>query len=375
MTASISMTGVTGDATLTRLIQDSQTVHARLDKLTNQASTGLIADDYAGLGSGASVSLDLRPQIANLQTWQNNVDTATGRMSVTQSALTALQSIGAGFYAQLATVQGVSANAVDSIAASARDALGQVASLLDEQDGGVYVFAGQDTGNPPVPNPNGILASGFYTQINTAVGNLAVNGAAATANATYNVAISNAAGTSPFSAWLSQPSAVLKATPPVVQVGQNQTEPVGIPASANGLIPDLPTTGSVITGGPPASTGSYMRDVLRALATIGSLTSAQANDPGFNDLVQDTRMSLSGAVAAMAQDAGALGNVQSSLTATQSQLSDTQTALTGQVSTAEDVDMAATLSKLSLVQTQMQASYQLIATLGGLSLVKFLPVG
>ena len=77
----------------------------------------------------------------------------------------------------------------------------------------------------------------------------------------------------------------------------------------------------------------------------------------------------------MAQDAGVLGNVQSSLTATQTQLADTQTALTGQVSSAEDVDMAATLSQLSLVQTQMQASYQLIAALSGLSLVKFLPVG
>ena len=115
-----------------------------------------------------------------------------------------------------------------------------------------------------------------------------------------------------------------------------------------------------------------MRDVLRALATIGSLSNAQVNDPNFDNLVQDTRISLSGAVDAMARDAGVLGNVQSSLTATQSRLSDTQTALTGQVSSAEDVDMAATLSRLSLVQTQMQASYQLIATLNGLSLAKYL---
>ena len=104
-----------------------------------------------------------------------------------------------------------------------------------------------------------------------------------------------------------------------------------------------------------------MRDVLRALATIGSLSSSQASAPGFTDLVQNTRISLTGAVTAMAQDTGVLGNVQSSLTATQTQLSDTQTALTGQVSSAEDVDMAATMSQLSLVQTQMQASYQLIA--------------
>ena len=160
-----------------------------------------------------------------------------------------------------------------------------------------------------------------------------------------------------------------------MQVGQNQTEPVGITASANGLMPASPPGPSPIPGGPPASTGSYMRDVLRALATIGSLSSAQANDPGFASLVQDTRVSLMGGIAAMAQDAGVLGNVQSSLTATQSRLADTQIALTGQVSSAEEVDMAATLSRLSLVQTQMQASYQLIASMNSMSLVKFLPVG
>jgi flagellar hook-associated protein 3 FlgL len=77
----------------------------------------------------------------------------------------------------------------------------------------------------------------------------------------------------------------------------------------------------------------------------------------------------------MAQDAGVMGNVQSSLTATQSRLADTQVALTGQVSSAEEVDMATTLSRLSQVQTQMQASYQLIASLNSLSLLKYLPVG
>ena len=37
--------------------------------------------------------------------------------------------------------------------------------------------------------------------------------------------------------------------------------------------------------------------------------------------------------------------------------------------------MAQTLSDLSLVQTQLQSSYQLISGQSGLSLVKFLPLG
>jgi flagellin-like hook-associated protein FlgL len=72
-------------------------------------------------------------------------------------------------------------------------------------------------------------------------------------------------------------------------------------------------------------------------------------------------------------DIGVYGDIQSSLTTTQTNLGDTVTTLTTQVSTAQDADMAATLSNLSQVQTQLQASYQLIASMSSLSLAKFLP--
>ena len=130
-----------------------------------------------------------------MQTWQNNVDAATGRMSVAQSALTQIQSIAANFYAQLNNVQGVNTSAVDTIAASARDALRQVAGLLDTQDGGVYVFAGQDTGNPPVPDPDQITdttanPTGFFATISSAVSQLGQPGhdAATVAQATLAAA-------------------------------------------------------------------------------------------------------------------------------------------------------------------------------------------
>jgi flagellar hook-associated protein 3 FlgL len=240
--------------------------------------------------------------------------------------------------------------------------------LLDTQDAGVYVFAGQDSGNPPVPNPDNIAdgtAGTFFGQIQADVGQLGVQTAAQVAQATQGVA-SFGGGPSPFSVYLSTND---PPTLPTIQTGQNQSETIGLSASHNGLIPQPPADTINFT-----TTGSYMRDTLRALATIGSLSSAQVGTPGFQDLVQNTRTSLIGAVSAMGQDAGVLGNVQSSLTATQTQLADTQTALNAQVSSAQNVDLASTLSQLSLVQTQMQASYQLISGLSGLSLVKFLPV-
>lgn len=352
----------TGYGFLNTLIANAGTIHQQLNNLTEQASSGLVAQTYAGLGSSASVSLNLNPQLTELQTYQNNISQATGTMQVTQTAMTRLQQIAATFAADMPNLTSTNTQEIDSIAQQAQAALQQVAGLLDTQDGDVYVFGGQDTSNPPVPSPNSILTSGFYTQINAAVSGLAANGAAATAAATLAIASSNAAGTSPFSSYMSQPASGIGQQ--VVQTGEGTTVNIGLLASAN----------SNVTSSGTSTTGSYMRDLMRALATIGSMSSSQANDTGFVALVQDTTTSLNGVVSAMAGDVGVLGNTQSSLTTTGTQLSDTATALTGQVSAIQDADMATTLSNISAIQTQLQASYRLIATEGTLSLANFLPI-
>ena len=77
----------------------------------------------------------------------------------------------------------------------------------------------------------------------------------------------------------------------------------------------------------------------------------------------------------MAGDTGVLGNRQAALATTQTNLAATQTALSTQLGTAQNADMARTLSDISLTQTQLQASYQVIASLSGLSLAKLLPIG
>jgi len=368
---SIATYGSADFGQMANLISDSATVKHKLDLLTTQISTGLVANTYAGLGSSAAVPLNLQPQIAALKTWQDNINQASSRMQVTQTAMTQIQQIAANFLAQTSNLEGANASEVDSIAAAAQQALAQVAGLLDAQDGNTYVFAGQDTGNPPVPEPDSILSSGFYTQIAAQIGQLGVQGAAATVGNTLTIAGSNAPGLSPFSAYMSQPiesvvnpASTLQA--PTIQIGQGRTASVGLLASSN-------SASITSTGVPATSTGSYMRDLMLSLATIGSLSSSQVGDAGYTTLVQSTNATLTGAISAMAEDAGVLGNTQASLTTSQATMADTATALTTQVGDVQDVDMAAALSNLSLVQTQLQASYQLIAAMSGLSLVKFLP--
>ena len=351
--------------TLGRLIADSAGVRAELDRLTRQAASGRVASSFGGLGNAAPAVLHLRPAIAAQQGWQRNIDAATGRMAVTQTVLDRITAIASDSLSDLAKLNGINVAAIDTVAAGARAALREVAGLQNASVGGIYVFAGQDSANPPVPHPDAILTSGFYAQINAAVAGLGGAGAAATAAATLAVASSNASGTSPFSAFLSQTSAALQGQGASVAVGRERREVIGVLASTNGFVAS--------SGG--NSSGSYMRDVMRALATLGSLSSTQEGVPGFHDLVQDARDTLRGAIDAMAGDAGALGDTQTQLQAMRTGMAAVTTTLTGQIADAEDVDMAATLSRLSLVQGQLQSSYQMIAGMHALSLARFLSGG
>ena len=340
--------------TLGNAIYASTGIKSQLNTLSAQISSGHVADSYAGLGAAAQIPVDLQPQIAHLSAQSSAIAAVTGQLGVTQSALTQITGIASTFNAQLASLNNVAPTQIDNVAADARSALQQVAALLDSTDGGNYVFAGTDSATPPVPNPDQILSSGFYTQIAAAVSGLSANGAAATAASTLAVASSDAAGTTPFAGPPGQAA--------TLQLGSSAPVQVGVLANANTL--------AVSTG--TSTTGSYTRDILRGLATLANLSSSQANDPGFVGLVEDTRTSLSGAITAIGSEAGALGNIQTSLAGVQSENSATGTVLTAQVSNADDVDMAKTVATLSQVQTQLSASYKLISEIGKLSLVDYL---
>jgi flagellar hook-associated protein 3 FlgL len=359
MSGSISASG--GYPAMQQIVSGMTQTRQRFDTLTEQASSGLISNTYAGLGGTAAAALSLSPQISTLTVAQSNIGAASGPAQVTQTAMTQIQAIAANLLSEMPTLNSLDSSAVDDVAANARSALTQVAGLLDSQYGDVYVFAGQDSSNPPVPDPDQIQSSGYYTQISSAVSSLSTVGAAGTIAATLSVASSNTAGTSPFSAYMSQPVGALAT--PAVSTGDGQSQSIGLLASGNS---GPPSAGS-------STTNSYMRDLMRALATVGSMTSSQQSDPNFASLVSDTQTSVTGAISAMSTDVGILGNQQSNLTTLQTNLGDTATALTGQLSSAQDVDMATTLSNLTLTQTQLQASYQLISTSSSMSLVKFLP--
>ncbi len=343
--------------TFSQLVGNTALIKREIAQLSSETSTGLISQDYAGLGGAAAPALDLSVQLGQTGAVQGNLTQAANIQSATQSALGQIESIASQFASQAATLI-TTPQSTDTLAAQARDALGQVAQLLDTKVGDTYIFAGQDSRNPPIPNPDQIGSSAFYSAVSAAVATLSTTGAAGVAAQTLTIAGPGA--TSPFSSTLEASNATS-----LVDLGNGQTLPVGVLADQNATA----TSAGIGT----TSTGSYTRDLLRGLATLGSLTSAQSADPNFAPLVQNTVTSLQGAVSAINTDIGGLGAQQQHVSNAQSDLSATSTALTAQLGNLQNADITQVATQLSQAQTQLQASYQLIAGLGSLSLAKFLP--
>jgi flagellar hook-associated protein 3 FlgL len=356
------ISGISGQSygPMTPIIENASQTAQRLDKLTEQASSGLVSQTYSGLGSAAAtIVLTVSPQISAANAQISAINAVTGPMTVQQNALSEISSITSGVVSQLGSLNTLESSAAGSVIDAAQSALQEVASLLNSQDGDAYVFGGQDSGQAPVPDASNMTSSGFYTQIQSAVANLSGNGAAATFAAVLGIASSDASGTTPFAAGLTAATGL-----PSVTLANGSQVATGIAANSDGFVTSA--------GAGTTSTGAYMRDILAGLASIASLSPAQISGSEFSGFLSSVRSSLTSANDTLNDDAGVLGNAQTQLSDQATSLQSTVTALTNQVANADSVDTAATLTQLSSVQTALQSSYQLIAGMKTLNLAYYL---
>lgn len=353
------MAGITS---VSRLDAGAQALRLRLDTLTRQVSDGRKGPGYGDIAPDARRAIDLRADMARRETWQGTIDRTLARSSVVQGALGRLSDIATKFYQQAIKIDGTSGELVSAVAAQARAALAEVGALLNERHAGEYVFGGTDSQNPPVPDAQGLAASGMATGIAAAVASLAPGNAAAVAVATLAAASSDAAGTTPFSAFLSDPAAGLAEPRRSVPAAEGERVEYGILANRNAAATSEGET-----------TGSWARDLLRGLATLAALDPAQAQlGTDFTSLVATVRDGLRSAVDALGEERGALGATEERLEAMSRRHGDITVALATQLASIEEVDMAATLSRLDATKTQLEASYRAIAMVSSLSLTNFL---
>ena len=347
---------------VSRIDAGAQALRLRLDTLTRQVSDGRKGPGYGDIAPDARRAIDLRADVARREVWQGTIDRTLARTSVTQNALGRLSDIATDFYQQAIRIDGTNGVLVSSVATQARAAMEEVANLLNERYGGEYVFGGTDSRNPPLPDAQGIATSGMASDIAAAVGSLTTGNVASVVAATLAAAQSDAAGTTPFSAFLSDPAAGLAEARRSVPAAEGERVAYGILANRNAAATSDGQT-----------TGSWARDLLRGLATLAALDPSQtALGADFTALVATVRDGLRSAVDALGEERGALGATEERLGAISQRHKDVTVTLTMQVATIEEVDMADTISRLDATKIQLEASYRAIAMVQGLTLTNFL---
>ncbi|MCA3362853.1 MAG: hypothetical protein ING08_16090 [Roseomonas sp.] len=389
----------------------------RITTLGEQVSTGRKGNTYAAIGTNAPKAIDLRAEIARRTTYQSTIEQTLSKISVSQDVLDRIGAIAQKFTANTAKLLGAAkAEEIQIQAAQAKAAMVEVASLLNEQLNGEYLFNGSDSSNPPIPSPQTIATSGMGQSIINAVGTLNGSNVTTVLGDTKTAAQSNEANVTPFSDFLRttnwatatpyvlgdlvvnngniyrvvaagvsaggpsgttagipdgtvtwdwvKPGSIAGATEARLNVLGNDSERIGYGIHANRNA-DIVSTGE--------TTGSWARDLLRGLASIAGLTPAKAqlgND--YTTFVSTVRKGLEASVDGLALQRGSLGLVEERLKSVASMHERVSTTLTFQLSDLEEVDMAKTISSFQNTQTQLEASYRAIAIAQQLSLTRFL---
>jgi len=342
------------------LSQSVDRLAAQNTALQGQLTSGVVSDSYGGLGDQRTVALNLEPQITKVAGWQSNITSAQNTLSVTQTVMSRITTIATNLQTSLVSLEGNTSSTDVSLAASqARQSLTELASLLNTQSGSQYVFGGNASDTAPVTDPSSITTSSFFQTIAASVAGVAVNGAAATETASVSAAADNSTGQSVFSGALSVDATMAATNGHSVTVGDQQHVTVGFVA----------TQGETASA---TSTGSSIRDLMRALAVVGSLDQAGASSSGFSTLVTDTASQMQAVSSSLNLTVASLGQTQAQLTGQSSSLSQLSNALTKQLGLVKDSDPATLSTQLTMTQNQLQASYSLIADMKGLSLAAYL---
>ena len=362
---------MTGISLIGRIDVNASLLRERMTVLGEQISTGRKGNSYATVGTDGSIgkdtpkAIDLRAELGRREAYQTTIGQTLSKISVTQDVLTRIGAIAERFHANTAKLMGTSMpQEIQVQAAQAKSAMVEVASLLNEQFNGEYLFAGSDTSNPPIPNPGAIATatSGMGRLIINQVASLDGSNVAAVLANTKTLAQSNTAGTTPFSAFLSDAAGGL--SEPRRNIIGNDSERVeyGISANRNAAVTSLGET-----------TDSWARDLLRGLASIAGLTPEKAQLGGdYTTFITTVRQGLDTAVKTLALERGALGTTEKRLQEISTRQESVTTTLTLQLSNLEEVDMAKTISSFQATQSQLEASYRAMSIAQQMSLTRFL---
>ncbi|MBO1324652.1 flagellin [Acetobacter sp. TBRC 12305] len=332
--------------------------------LTWETSGGTLSETYAGLGASRSTVIALAPRITQITAWQGNISTAQNNLTMTSSALADMVTQAQALSTNLLSIMGTTeSSTVTSVATEAQTALTQLGNTLNTSNGVGYIFAGQDSSEPPIPDGASSLdSSSLATQIASIVSTLSTAGASSVMEQATTAAMDNDSGTSVFSTSLSVSAEDADDLSASVITGSSSSTTMGIVA----------TQSSTSSSASATSTGSPIRDLMRDMMVMSAMSGMSSSTPGYSDLVTQLNTSLQTTISQLGEMEATVGTTQSSLTSTSSTLTNVQTMLETQVTNIQGADIAQVATETSALSTNLEASYELIAKMKSMTLASYI---
>lgn len=352
-------------------------LNASIQKLTQaqsqiawQTSTQTIGETFADLGTNRATALSLAPKISQVTSWQNNITQAQSSLKITASALQQIASLAQNMATNLLSMSGTlgsSATATDAYAAQAQSALTELTSALNTSDGTSYVFAGKASNEKPLQGNASLSDSTLASTIASTVKSLTSSNASSIMKSVTSATNDD---TSIFASTLYASGNPATTTQNLQQAASTQRYTV-ISSGETMQIGAVATQGNA-SDASPTSTGSPIKDLMRDLMVVSSMSGMSSDTSGYADLVKQLHASLTTTVSQITNMETTIGTQQNTLTARASLLASMQTSLQTQLSNARSVAVAQVAIHSQDVNASLKASFILISDMKDMSLANYI---
>lgn len=115
-----------------------------------QTASGKVSSDYGGLGANSKKVIDLQVSMSRSSNYEQAASSADDRVQVMYSATGSIADLLSSFKTQLIAATSAASTDSTSLTSAAQGYMDDIASLLNTQYGGRYMFAGSQTETAPV---------------------------------------------------------------------------------------------------------------------------------------------------------------------------------------------------------------------------------
>ncbi|MFU8863086.1 MAG: flagellin [Rhodobacterales bacterium] len=334
----------------------------RLAQAGQEASTGIKADIFRSLGLRASEALTLRAGMARNETFISSNEMLASRLDLTALTLRQARDAAQGFLDLAISNTESPTQTASALQRAAQTALDRLIGNMNASFRGVPLFAGTDSAQPPLQG---------WDTVNAATG-LAPRDVLAL---TIDGGIGDAADAAAKAARLADIFASATVLPEEARFENTFFNGTPLLADDGTALPRVAARldeGTVLPHGIQANDPAFT-DLLRGLSMFAATDTATIADPeAYRIWVGDAVNAISRGIAGMIDTESRLGGQQQTVDQTLKNQRERHVLYNSQVLSLEGVDPYEAATRLTNLQTQLEATYTVTARLSRLSFLNFM---